>query len=90
MAPHAQSPGVENDVPGVLVTPSLSKKPAYSVDLWQQKVRGGFAPFPVAIGRAGDYKLYDVDGEKYIDMISQFAVINFGYSNPKIVDAAIS
>lgn len=47
MAPHAQSPGVENDVPGVLVTPSLSKKPAYSVDLWQQKVRGGFAPFPV-------------------------------------------
>lgn len=47
MAPHAHSPGIENDTPGALATPRLSKKAAHSVDLWQQKVRGGFAAFPV-------------------------------------------
>lgn len=47
MEPHAQSPGVESDTPDTLTTPILSKKTAYSVELWQQKVRGGFAPFPV-------------------------------------------
>ncbi|PGH05479.1 hypothetical protein AJ79_06786 [Helicocarpus griseus UAMH5409] len=73
-----------------MAVPTLSKKSAHAVQLWQEKVRGGFAPFPVAIERAKDYKLYDVDGKEYIDMVSQFAVMNFGYSNTKIVDATIA
>lgn len=31
----------------------------------------------------------DVDGKQYIDFIGQFAVMNYGYSNPKIAKAAI-
>ncbi|KAF9890825.1 hypothetical protein FE257_005396 [Aspergillus nanangensis] len=58
--------------------------------LWQERVRGGFAAFPIAIDRADDYKLYDVDGKGHIDMISQFAVMNFGYSNRKIIDATVT
>lgn len=30
-----------------------------------------------------------MDGKEYIDMISQFAVTNFGHSHPKIVEAVV-
>lgn len=42
------------------------------------------------IDRTDDYKIYDVDGKEYIDMIIQFAVMNFGYNNAKIVDATVA
>lgn len=31
----------------------------------------------------------DVDGKTYIDMISLFAVVNFGHSHPHIVEAVV-
>lgn len=31
----------------------------------------------------------DVEGKTYIDMISQFAVVNFGHSHPHIVEAVV-
>ncbi|KAJ3465659.1 hypothetical protein MRS44_006317 [Fusarium solani] len=42
----------------------------------------------VAVESAQDHIITDVDGKKYIDFISQFAVMNFGYSHPKIAKAA--
>lgn len=38
---------------------------------------------------ADNYTLTDVDGKKYINLIFQFAIMNFGYSPPKIVKAAV-
>ncbi len=42
----------------------------------------------VVFESAEGHTITDVDGKKYIDLISQFAVMNFGYSHPKIVKAA--
>ncbi|KAJ4149679.1 hypothetical protein NW754_001114 [Fusarium falciforme] len=67
---------------------TLSKQTSHYVDLWSKHIRGGFATFPVAVESAQDHIITDVDGKKYIDFISQFAVMNFGYSHPKIVKAA--
>lgn len=41
----------------------------------------------VVFQSAEGHTITDVDGKKYIDFISQFAVMNFGYSHPKLVKA---
>ncbi|KAL6353149.1 hypothetical protein LRP88_13638 [Fusarium phalaenopsidis] len=58
---------------------ALSKQTSHYVDLWSKHV---------AVESAQDHIITDVDGKKYIDFISQFAVMNFGYSHPKIAKAA--
>ncbi|KAF5963105.1 ornithine aminotransferase [Fusarium bulbicola] len=70
-------------------TPVLSEKTARHVDTWSQHIRGGFPTLPVAVESAKDHTITDVDGKEYIDFIGQFAVMNFGYSHPKIAKAAV-
>ncbi|KAL6884446.1 pyridoxal phosphate-dependent transferase [Trichoderma evansii] len=67
---------------------ALSEATAHYVELRRRHVRGGFPAFPVAVESAKDHTITDVDGKIYIDFITQFAVMNFGYSHPKIVKAA--
>lgn len=43
----------------------------------------------VVLEKAHNHVLTDVDGKEYIDLISQFAVTNFGHSHPKIVQAVV-
>ncbi|KAL1619153.1 hypothetical protein SLS56_010241 [Neofusicoccum ribis] len=79
-------PPVEADVNTIN---GLTKKSESYVKLWQEKVRGGFAPIPVVLEKAHNHILTDVDGKEYIDLITQFAVMNFGHSHPKIVQAVV-
>ncbi|OAQ58535.1 ornithine aminotransferase protein [Pochonia chlamydosporia 170] len=66
---------------------ALNENTQKHVDDWSQYVRGGFPTLPVAVESADGHIITDVDGKKYIDFIGQFAVMNFGYSNPKIAKA---
>jgi len=43
--------------------------------------------YPLVISKTYDVNFEDVDGNRYIDFNSGIAVMNFGYSNPKIIDA---
>ncbi|KAF7548940.1 hypothetical protein G7Z17_g6726 [Cylindrodendrum hubeiense] len=43
----------------------------------------------VVIDKAENHLVTDVDGRQYIDFISQMAVMNYGYSNPRIVKAVV-
>lgn len=43
----------------------------------------------MAIESAKGHIITDVDGKEYIDFISQFAVMSFGYSHPKILQATV-
>ncbi|EXJ80439.1 hypothetical protein A1O1_08584 [Capronia coronata CBS 617.96] len=70
-------------------TLSLSSQSASHIQLWQEKVRGGFAALPIVFASAHGHTVTDVDGKKYIDMITQFAVLNFGHGHPKIVEAVV-
>ncbi|VUC31948.1 unnamed protein product [Clonostachys rosea] len=83
-------PELENDHGAKVVSiGSPSEKSARYIKMWQENVRGGFATFPVVLERASGHIITDVDGKEYIDMISQFAVINFGYTHPRITEAVV-
>ncbi len=49
-----------------------------------------YHPLPVVISKAKGVWVWDVDGKKYIDMLSSYSAINQGHLHPKIVKAAIT
>ncbi|SCV54246.1 related to ornithine aminotransferase [Fusarium fujikuroi] len=80
--------GLQLSVSKLSSTPVLSEKTAHYVETWSKHIRGGFPTLPVAVESAKGHIITDVDGKEYIDFIGQFAVMNFGYSHPKIAKAA--
>src|SRR5690242_9926465 len=45
------------------------------------------SPIGLEIVKAKGIYQYDIDGKKYIDLISGFSVANIGHSHPKVVEA---
>jgi len=48
-----------------------------------------YHPMPVVIERGEGPWVYDVDGKKYIDMLSAYSALNQGHRHPKIINALI-
>jgi len=48
-----------------------------------------YHPLPVVISKAKGVWVWDVEGKKYMDMLSSYSAINQGHLHPKIVQAAI-
>ena len=48
-----------------------------------------YHPMPVVIEKAEGSWVYDVDGRKYLDMLSAYSALNQGHRHPKIVKALI-
>jgi len=48
-----------------------------------------YHPLPVVISKAKGVWIWDVDGKKYIDMLSSYSAINQGHLHEKIVAAAV-
>lgn len=46
-----------------------------------------FEPYPAVIERAGGYELRDVDGNTYIDLLSNYTALVHGHAHPRIVEA---
>jgi len=46
-----------------------------------------YEPLPVVISKAEGVWVEDVDGRKYIDMLSSYSALNFGHRHPKIIAA---
>lgn len=66
----------------------FSTKAQKTIEDYQTHVKAGFYPLPIPIVKAKNANLWDIDGNRYIDFLSFFAVANMGHSHPKIVDAA--
>ncbi len=47
-----------------------------------------YAPLPVVLERGEDCWVWDVEGRKYLDMLSAYSAVNQGHCHPKIVAAA--
>ncbi|GAA6209872.1 glutamate-1-semialdehyde 2,1-aminomutase [Cognatishimia sp. WU-CL00825] len=47
-----------------------------------------FKPYPPYIERAEGCRLYDVDGESYIDWMNAFGALSTGHAHPAVVEAA--
>ena len=48
-----------------------------------------YHPIPVVISRAEGIWVIDVEGKKYIDMLSAYSAVNQGHRHPKIIGAMI-
>ncbi|MBT8763424.1 aspartate aminotransferase family protein [Desulfohalobiaceae bacterium Ax17] len=44
-----------------------------------------YGRYPLAVKKAKGYKLYDFDGQEYIDLLAGISVCNLGHSHPEIV-----
>ena len=44
-------------------------------------------PYPLVLERAQDVNLWDVDGNRYLDLTAGFAVMNVGWNHPEVVRA---
>jgi glutamate-1-semialdehyde 2,1-aminomutase len=68
-------------------------------DAAQRSLAGGntrsvlfYAPYPLAIARGRDCRLWDADGHEYIDLLGEFTAGLYGHSHPVIraaIDAAL-
>ncbi|HET7731291.1 MAG TPA: ornithine--oxo-acid transaminase [Usitatibacter sp.] len=44
-----------------------------------------YAPLPVVLERGEGAWLWDVDGKRYLDMLSAYSAVSFGYGHPRLV-----
>ena len=47
-----------------------------------------YHPLPVVIEAGKGCYVTDVDGKRYLDMLSAYSALNFGYSHPRLLEAA--
>ena len=58
------------------------------VELEQTYGAHNYHPLPVVISKASGVWVWDVNGKKYMDMLSSYSAINQGHLHPRIVKAA--
>ncbi len=46
-----------------------------------------YHPLPLVVSKAQGSWVYDVDGHKYLDMLSSYSALNHGHRHPKIIQA---
>ncbi|KAH7177105.1 putative ornithine aminotransferase [Dactylonectria macrodidyma] len=47
-------------------------------------------PIPIVLKKGLGARLWDIDGNEYIDLLSAFSVVNHGHGHPRIVDALVN
>ena len=62
--------------------------PKYYLELEETYGAHNYHPLPVVISKAKGVWVWDVEGKKYIDMLSSYSAINQGHLHPRIVKAA--
>jgi ornithine--oxo-acid transaminase len=49
-----------------------------------------YDPLPVVLGQGAGAWLIDVDGKRYLDLMSAYSAVSFGHAHPKIVAALVT
>ena len=49
-----------------------------------------YDPLPVVLGQGAGAWLTDVDGKRYLDLMSAYSAVSFGHAHPKIVGALVA
>ncbi len=57
------------------------------IKLERQYCARNYHPLPVVLHRGEGVWLWDVDGKRYLDMMSAYSAVSFGHSHPKLVAA---
>ena len=56
------------------------------IDLVEACSAHNYAPLPVVIAEASGAWVSDVEGRKYLDMLSAYSALNFGHRHPRIME----
>jgi len=44
-----------------------------------------YSPLPIVLNKGSGVYLWDVDGNKYLDMMSAYSAVSHGHSHPELV-----
>lgn len=61
---------------------------AHAIDLENQHAAHNYHPLPVVVASGDGAWVTDVDGRRYLDCLAAYSAVNFGHSNPVLLDAA--
>lgn len=59
------------------------------VEKTQRRSANNYCPLPVVLERGEGIWVYDVEGNRYLDMLSAYSALNQGHRHPKIVKALV-
>jgi ornithine--oxo-acid transaminase len=62
---------------------------SHLIELAEKYSAHNYHPLPVVISRAEGVWVWDVDGKKYLDMLSSYSALNQGHRHPRIVEALV-
>ena len=48
-----------------------------------------YAPLPIVLQKGEGVYLWDVDGNKYLDMMSAYSAVSHGHSHPELVKVLV-
>lgn len=59
----------------------------HAIDLERRHGARNYAPLDVVLERGEGVHVYDVDGRRYLDMMSAYSAVSFGHGHPRLVAA---
>jgi ornithine--oxo-acid transaminase len=65
-----------------------SATPAAFIALEEDHAAHNYHPLPVVVATGDGAWVTDVDGKRYLDCLAAYSAVNFGHSNPVLLDAA--
>lgn len=67
---------------------AASARQAEAIGLEEEHAAHNYHPLPVVIAEGDGAWVTDVDGRRYLDCLAAYSAVNFGHSNPQLLDAA--
>jgi ornithine--oxo-acid transaminase len=61
---------------------------AQAIELEERHAAHNYHPLPVVVSSGEGAWVTDVDGRRYLDCLAAYSAVNFGHSNPVLLDAA--
>jgi ornithine--oxo-acid transaminase len=83
MHKHSFAPSAQSE----MTTATTSRTPAYLAEVDQYSAHN-YHPLPVVLERGEGAWVWDVDGNRYLDMLSAYSALNQGHRHPAIIEAA--
>jgi ornithine--oxo-acid transaminase len=70
--------------------PKLTATPrqAAAIALENEHAAHNYHPLPVVVASGEGAWVTDIDGRRYLDCLAAYSAVNFGHSNPVLLDAA--
>lgn len=71
-----------------LSTTSTTPRQFAAIVLEEEHAAHNYHPLPVVVASGDGAWVTDVDGRRYLDCLAAYSAVNFGHSNPVLLDAA--